>query len=63
MQKVVGFHGNLCFPFFLRRNKMSEKIFVHVNLLLSLGLGNLVYVLDKKVFTNRMEHPVSAQVC
>jgi len=42
---------------------MSEKIFVHVNLLLSLGLGNLVYVLDKQVFTNRMEHPVSAQVC
>ena len=41
---------------------MSEKTFVHVNLLLALGLGNLVYVVDKTAFTNRLEFPVSAQL-
>lgn len=38
---------------------MTEKIFVHVNLLLSLVLGDLAYFLDTKFFTNRMELPVS----
>lgn len=36
-----------------------DRIFVHTNLLLSLGLGNLVYVLDDRLFMNRKEHPVS----
>ena len=40
--------------------KITEKIFVHVNMLLSLGLGHLVFVLDLTVFTNRAEHPVSS---
>ena len=40
---------------------MTEKIFVHVNMLLSLVLGDLVYVLDIKLFTNRMELPVSEE--
>lgn len=40
--------------------KITEKIFVHVNMLLSLSLAHLVYVLDFTVFTNRAEHPVSS---
>ena len=42
------------------RVEITEKIFVHLNMLLSLGLGNLVYVLDFTVFTSRAEHPVSS---
>ncbi|XP_073235107.1 putative adhesion G protein-coupled receptor E4P [Porites lutea] len=40
------------------RVEITEKIFVHVNMLLSLGIAHLVYVLDFTVFTNREEHPV-----
>ncbi|KAM7427049.1 G-protein coupled receptor [Porites harrisoni] len=40
------------------RVEITEKIFVHVNMLLSLGIADLVYVLDFTVFTNRVEHPV-----
>lgn len=40
--------------------EITEKIFVHVNMLLSLGIAHLVYVLDFTVFTNRAEHPVSS---
>ncbi|XP_073235095.1 putative adhesion G protein-coupled receptor E4P [Porites lutea] len=40
------------------RVEITEKIFVHVNMLLSLGIAHLVYVLDFTVFTNRVEHPV-----
>ena len=42
------------------RVEITEKIFVHVNMLLSLGIADLVYVLDFTVFTNRVEHPVSS---
>ena len=42
------------------RVEITEKIFVHVNMLLSLGLAHLVYVLDFTLFTNRAEHPVSS---
>ena len=42
------------------RVEITEKIFVHVNMLLSLGLAHLVYVLDLTVFTSRAEHPVSS---
>lgn len=43
----------------LCRIKMSEKSFVHGNLLLTLGLGHLVFVVDKTAFNNRMEFPAS----
>ncbi|KAJ7385557.1 hypothetical protein OS493_015135 [Desmophyllum pertusum] len=36
--------------------KSSEKLFIHKSLLLSLGLGNLVFVLDKNLFTTRQDH-------
>ena len=39
--------------------KSTEKIFVHKNLLFSLGLGNLVYILDIASFSTRMDHIVS----
>ena len=42
------------------RVEITEKIFVHVNMLLSLDIADLVYVLDFTVFTNRVEHPVSS---
>jgi len=38
---------------------VTERIFVHINLLLTLGLGDLVTVLDKIVFSTRNEYPVS----
>lgn len=38
------------------RIRTTEKIFIHKNLLLSLGLGNLVFVLDKTLFVTRNEH-------
>ncbi|KAJ7376739.1 hypothetical protein OS493_032794 [Desmophyllum pertusum] len=40
------------------RVQESERLFVHKNLLLSIGLGNLVYVLDKTLFSSRNEHHV-----
>ena len=43
----------------LCRRLKSEKVFVHKNLLLSMGLGNLVGVLDVTLFKTREEHPVS----
>ena len=43
------------------RLKKSEKIFIHKSLLLSLGVGNLVFVLDTSLFTTRQEHAVSAE--
>ena len=45
--------------FILCRRLKSEKVFVHKNLLLSMGLGNLVGVLDVTLFKTREEHPVS----
>ncbi|XP_020605509.1 adhesion G-protein coupled receptor D1-like isoform X1 [Orbicella faveolata] len=44
------------------RLKTSEKLFIHKNLLLSLGLGNLVYVLDKSLFASRRDHVVMCSV-
>ena len=41
------------------RVKSSERIFVHKNLLFSLGLSNLVYILDIASFSTRMDHIVS----
>ncbi|XP_073256022.1 vasoactive intestinal polypeptide receptor 1-like isoform X2 [Porites lutea] len=38
------------------RVKSSERIFVHKNLLFSLGLGNLVYIVDIASFSSRMDH-------
>ncbi|PFX11730.1 hypothetical protein AWC38_SpisGene24437, partial [Stylophora pistillata] len=38
------------------RLKSSEKLFIHKNLLLSLGLGNLVYIMDKTLFDTREKH-------
>jgi len=38
------------------RLKTSERLFIHKNLLLSLGLGNLVFVLDKSLFASRRDH-------
>ena len=51
---------NACF--FIRRVKKSERIFVHKNLLSSLGLGNLVYILDVTLFSSRKDHIVSTVV-
>ena len=42
-----------------RRFKKSERIFIHKSLLLSLGVGNLVFVVDKTLFSTRQEHAVS----
>ncbi|CAH3032757.1 unnamed protein product [Porites lobata] len=44
--------------FTMIRVKSSERIFVHKNLLFSLGLGNLVYILDIASFSTRMDHIV-----
>lgn len=44
---------------FIYRLKRSERLFIHKNLLLSLGIGNLVYVLDKTLFDSRQDHLVS----
>lgn len=38
------------------RLKKTERIFIHKSLLLSLGVGNLVYVLDTALFAMRQEH-------
>lgn len=37
----------------------SEKLFVHKNLLLTMGLGNLVRVLDVTFFKTREKYPES----
>lgn len=42
----------------LHRLKTSERLFIHKNLLLTLGLGNLVFVLDKNLFASRQDHVV-----
>ncbi|CAH3022693.1 unnamed protein product [Porites evermanni] len=42
------------------RVKSSERIFVNKNLLFSLGLGNLVYIVDIASFSTRMDHIVSS---
>ena len=42
------------------RLKKSERLFIHKSLLFSLGVGNLVFVLDKTSFATRQEHAVSA---
>ena len=44
---------------FLLRLKNSERLFIHKSLLFSLGVGNLVFVLDKTLFASREDHPVS----
>ena len=41
------------------RLKNSERIFIHKSLLVSLGVGNLLYVLDISSFTTRQNHTVS----
>lgn len=46
----------------LHRLKTSERLFIHKNLLLSLGLGNLVFVLDKRLFTSRRDHVVCTKL-
>ncbi|KAL9982934.1 hypothetical protein ACROYT_G005049 [Oculina patagonica] len=38
------------------RLKSSKRLFIHKSLLLSLGLGNLVFVLDKNLFALRQDH-------
>ena len=44
---------------FLLRLKNSERLFIHKSLLFSLGVGSLVFVLDKTSFASREDHPVS----
>ena len=44
---------------FLLRLKNSERLFIHKSLLFSLGVGNLVFVLDTTLFASREDHPVS----
>ena len=44
---------------FLLRLKNSQRLFIHKSLLFSLGVGNLVFVLDKTLFASREDHPVS----
>jgi len=41
------------------RLKNSERIFIHKSLLVSLGVGNLLYVLDISSFTTREKNTVS----
>ena len=43
----------------LLRLKNSERLFIHKSLLFSLGVGYLVFVLDKTLFASREDHPVS----
>ena len=43
----------------LLRLKNSERLFIHKSLLFSLGVGSLVFVLDKTLFASREDHPVS----
>ena len=40
-------------------NPISERLFIHKSLLFSLGVGNLVFVLDKTLFASREDHLVS----
>lgn len=49
--------------YLFHRLKKSERIFIHKSLLLSLGLGNLVYVSDISFFTTREENVVSKRFC
>ena len=53
----IGLLTILVYSFY--RVKRTERIFVHKNLLFSLGLGNLVYILDIASFSTRMDHIVS----
>ena len=53
----IGLLTILFYSFY--RVKRTERIFVHKNLLFSLGLGNLVYILDIASFSSRMDHIVS----
>jgi len=46
----------------LHRLKTSERLFIHKNLLLTLGLGNLLYVLDKNLFASRPDHVVCTKL-
>ena len=46
----------------LHRLKTSERLFIHKNLLLSLGLGNLIFVLDKSLFASRRDHVVCTKL-
>ena len=55
--KKIGLLTIFFYSFY--RVKSSERIFVHKNLLFSLGLGNLVYILDIASFSSRMDHIVS----
>ena len=50
---------NLKFLSSLFRLKSSERLFIHKSLLLSLALGNLVYIMDKTLFDTREKHAVS----
>lgn len=45
--------------YLFHRLKKSERIFIHKSLLLSLGVGNVVYVSDIAFFTTREENVVS----
>ncbi|KAK2546942.1 hypothetical protein P5673_033327, partial [Acropora cervicornis] len=41
----------------MMRLKNSERLFIHKSLLFSLGVGSLVFVLDKTSFASREDHP------
>ncbi|XP_015780085.1 PREDICTED: uncharacterized protein LOC107357960 [Acropora digitifera] len=41
----------------MMRLKNSERLFIHKSLLFSLGVGYLVFVLDKTLFASREDHP------
>lgn len=49
----------ISYIYLFHRLKKSERIFIHKSLLVSLGVGNLVYVLDFSFFTTREENVVS----
>ncbi|XP_044169377.1 uncharacterized protein LOC122953512 [Acropora millepora] len=40
----------------MMRLKNSERLFIHKSMLFSLGVGNLVFVLDKTLFASRQDH-------
>ncbi|KAK2546935.1 Cadherin EGF LAG seven-pass G-type receptor 1 [Acropora cervicornis] len=46
----------------MMRLKKTERLFIHKSLLFSLGVGNLVFVVDKTLFASREDHPALVSV-
>ena len=66
MVSILGFRkiikecfADVCFK--CGRVSMSERIFVHKNLLISLAFGHTVYILDINIFPSRKVHHVSTE--